>query len=373
MESNLVLQANFIPNPFTPVAGSYAGLFYESNGVVEHHNAGFFTVKVTEKAAYSCKLIFDGDTISGGGKFNLSGQASRTISRAKKGKGDVEVSLALDWSTESEQIVGRLSDGSWVAEMLADKATYSLGNPANAWVGSYTMLVPRTNNYPVEAPGGFGYGTITNTMLGLVKFSGGLGDGVKAAQTVSVSKEGQWPLYAQLYKSTTLLTNPLTQLPGTNTGNYRGALMGWVTFTNQKPQGTVSWIKGGDAATTYFYPEGYTNVVELISSVYQAPGIGQRALAMTNGTMTFGYGNLPEPIEYGVSWASNNVLSSSGTLKPTFTLSARSGLLKGTFPHPQMGNAKSNYTGVLLQEQNYSAGVFQGTNQSGSFLLQSVD
>jgi hypothetical protein len=35
-----------------------------------------------------------------------------------------------------------------------------------------------------------------------------------------------------------------------------------------------------------------------------------------------------------------------------------------------MGNAKSNYAGVLLQEQNYSAGVFQGTNQSGSFLLQ---
>jgi hypothetical protein len=35
-----------------------------------------------------------------------------------------------------------------------------------------------------------------------------------------------------------------------------------------------------------------------------------------------------------------------------------------------MGNAKSNYTGVLLQEQNYSAVVFQGTNQSGAYYLQ---
>src|SRR5215510_6399116 len=33
MESNLVLEASFVLNPFGPVQGNYAGLFAETNGV----------------------------------------------------------------------------------------------------------------------------------------------------------------------------------------------------------------------------------------------------------------------------------------------------------------------------------------------------
>jgi hypothetical protein len=31
MESNMVLQANFVPNPFVTVSGAFHGLFYETN------------------------------------------------------------------------------------------------------------------------------------------------------------------------------------------------------------------------------------------------------------------------------------------------------------------------------------------------------
>src|SRR6185503_13456531 len=73
MQSNLILQANFIPNPFTPVAGTYSGLFHDTNNGVAHRNAGFFTVKLTAKASYTGSLIFDGDKVSISGKFDLSG------------------------------------------------------------------------------------------------------------------------------------------------------------------------------------------------------------------------------------------------------------------------------------------------------------
>ena len=57
MSSNLILQANFVTNPFTAVAGVYNGLFSPTNGVSEE-SSGFFTatlpVPAAEPTAPSC-------------------------------------------------------------------------------------------------------------------------------------------------------------------------------------------------------------------------------------------------------------------------------------------------------------------------------
>lgn len=368
MESNLILEANFIPNPFIPVAGTYNGLFSDTNNGTAHHSAGFVTVKVTGKAAYSSKLVFDGDTISGGGKFNLSGQASRIIKRDKKGKSNVNLFLDLDWSSGNQQIRGTVSDGTWTSDILAEKATFNLGNPATDYLGTYTFLVPQTN-YPVQ-PGGFGYGTVTNNLLGIVSLKGGLADGAKIIQKVSLSQDGQWPVYVQMYRSTNLVTNLTTLVASENKANYRGSLMGWVTFTNGDfaTNNTLNWIKTSDAETNYFHPAGFTSVVHVIGSPYDPPGTGVRMLNIPTGTVTFANGNLNGPVAYNVSWATNNVISTTVPLnKPTFTLTPKTGLLKGTFQHPQLG--KTNYFGAVLQNLNYVGGYFLGTNQPGSMLL----
>jgi hypothetical protein len=358
MESNLILEANFIPNPFLPVAGTYSGLFSETNNAIAHRSAGFFTVKVTGKAAYSCKLIFDGDTFSGGGKLDLSGQASRVIKRDKKGKTNLNLTLALDWV--GGQIHGTVSDGNWTSEMLGYKATYSSTNPATEFLGAYTFLVPQTN-YPVP-PGGFGYAAVTNNILGVVSLKGGLADGSKIVQKVSLSADGKWPFYVQLYRSTNLT------LPIINKADYRGSLMGWVTFTNDRPQGTLNWIKTSNAAPNYFNPAGFTSVVQLVSSRYQPPNPGERMLNIVNGTISFTDGNLSGPLAYNVTWASNNVISVPPFInKPTFSIATKTGLLKGTFFHPQLG--KTNYFGAVLQQQKYAGGYFLGTNQSGAMRL----
>jgi hypothetical protein len=373
MESNWVAQANFITNPFTPVVGAYAGLFYETNGAgIRHESAGFFTVKVSEKASYSGKLVFDGDAVSMSGKFNLSGRAQRSVSRAKKGKVDVNLNLELDWGTGSQQIRGTLSDGNWTASMLGDRATFGVTNPAVGYVGRYTFLLPRGGNYPVETAGGMGYGLVTNNVLGAVTLSGGLGDGAKLSQKVGLSKDGHWAMYAPLYKRTNVVTNLLTGQLVENKADYRGSVMGWVTFTNQKPEGVLSWVKTS-GGSNYLYAGGFTNVAGLMGSLYVPPsGAGVRALNITNGMVTFSEGNLLGPIAYDVSWGSNNVVTVGAVVgvKPTFSVAAKTGLMKGSFPHPQNGNAITPYLGALLQSSNYVGGYFLGTDQSGLIKLQ---
>jgi len=173
-----------------------------------------------------------------------------------------------------------------------------------------------------------------------------------------------------LYKTTNVVTNLATSLPVTNKSDYRGSLLGWVNFTNQTLEGRVSWIKTAETATNYFYPNGFTSTVELIGSAYHAPSNGVRILNMTSGTLVFSGGNLSGSIAWGLNWASNNTINLAGTSKPTVTLTPATGLIKGTFYHPQLGNLKTNFSGTVLQNQNYAAGYFLGTNQSGSILLQ---
>src|ERR1019366_10394732 len=57
MSSNLTLQANFVTNPFTAVAGVYNGLFSPTSGVSQA-SSGFITATIpaSSHGAYSAKL-----------------------------------------------------------------------------------------------------------------------------------------------------------------------------------------------------------------------------------------------------------------------------------------------------------------------------
>ena len=66
VESNLLLQANFITNPFVPVTGTYRGLFYVTNDAAEE-NSGSVVATVTSAGIYSAKLHL------GSGNFSISG------------------------------------------------------------------------------------------------------------------------------------------------------------------------------------------------------------------------------------------------------------------------------------------------------------
>ena len=75
MRSNLVLQANFIPSPFSPAKGTYNGLFSETNRAQE--SSGMLSLSLTANGAYSGSLERGRDKYPFTGKFDVGGRRRR--------------------------------------------------------------------------------------------------------------------------------------------------------------------------------------------------------------------------------------------------------------------------------------------------------
>ncbi|HUP81359.1 MAG TPA: hypothetical protein VM260_22600, partial [Pirellula sp.] len=341
------MTANFISNPFSPVAGEYNGLFSESNEV-RHASAGFFTLTLSSKSTYSGRLFVDGNILSISGKFDLSGETARTVSRSKFGKSTLNLALALDWSTTNETIHGTLSDGVWVSGLSGNRSTFDATfNPTTNFLGRYSALIPQPTNGPTEAPGGYGFLLVTNSSAGVITISqGALGDGTLLSQKVPMSKFGKWPLYIPTYKAITRYTNGITVT--TNLSEMRGALFGWVTFTNNPTRnlvGTVDWMKSELSPTNTYYTAGFTNRAGLIASAYYPPATGSRLLNLDYSWVVLDDGNLVSPSTNTIYIQTNNVavtVTTSDQLKLSFD--AKIGLLKGTFAHPHNTNKITSFS-----------------------------
>src|SRR5208337_3042221 len=101
------------------------------------------------------------------------------------------VRLRLDLSG-ADRLQGVITDrqSAYVAQLDADRLLFSTAHPAPQR-GSYTIAIPPDTS----GPAGYGYGTMTVSPAGVVKWSGSLADGAKVSQTSAVSKDGLWPLY----------------------------------------------------------------------------------------------------------------------------------------------------------------------------------
>jgi hypothetical protein len=368
MATNLILQANFVTNPFTAVAGTYNGLFSPLSGITEQ-SSGFFTATIgsTSTGVYSANLSLDGGSYPFTGAFNLAGVSQALIKRA--GKTNVTVVLNLDFGPGANLMTGTVSNNaanSWVSQLMADRAVFNAASqPATPYAGKFTMILPPDSNAPLLSPGGYGSATFTNNTAGKVILAGYLGDDTVINQSVSISQDGAVPVYVSLY-----------------TG--KGSLQGWLTFTNVPPQtifGALNWIKPPTAAKT-LYPAGFTNSIEVLGSPYLPPATGKPVLNLANGvgTLTLADGNLAvQPLVFNVAISNAALVSVGGPGAPTNYLSVAStpatGVMTVTF-RPTGARANSVAQGVVLQNQvsqpnpTNAAGWFKGTNQTGSFLLQ---
>jgi hypothetical protein len=344
MESNLVLQANFVPNPFTPVIGNYAGLFYDTNGITIS-NAGYFSTVLANKGTFSSKWQFAGATYSLAGTFAADGTFSNAIVR--RGLSPLTVQLDIDLSG-AETITGTISDGNWTAELVANRAHFSKTTPAPQ-SGSYTLVIPGGNE-PSTQPGGIGAGTVKVDTLGNITFSDALGDGTKVSQRTFISKDSQWPIFASLYAK-------------------QGLLIGWLTFDTNQPNsdiaGPVSWIKLPQA-NSKFYPAGFDlDGIQAIGSKYSfTPGVP--LVNWTNGQVVLENGNLSPGITNGLSIDANSKIT--GTNKLVLSFTTATGLFRGSVMNPDTAKPIP-VNGVMLQKQNLGYGYFLGTNQTGSVTL----
>jgi hypothetical protein len=361
MQSNLMLTANFVPNPFLSEQGTFSGLFLNTNtNDVTEAGSGFFTLALTSKGAFTGKITLPGGPYSFSSNFDAGGQVQFTIPKAKPEP--LTVNLQLDISEPTnEQITGTISNAAWTAWLTADRAVFNATtNKAANYEGQYTLAIPGNTN-GATLPGGFGWAALTISSAGAITMNGSLADGTAISQSsVSVSKDGRWPLYAA-YK-----TPPTTEV---------GAVFGWVNFSNLPAStlgGDLYWFRP-EGATPKAYPSGFTNTASVIGSRFDL--MNAPALTLTNGQAILEGGALSTNLTNSVSISSNNALEAApGTdslsLKLT-TSGAKAGEISGGFDFPASGKkADTTISGVVLQEQNEAVGYFLRTNQSGSFQLQ---
>jgi hypothetical protein len=344
MQSNLLLEANFVTNPFIAAIGIYNGLFSTTNGVTEQTAGMLKGLTVRQNGTYSGTLLINGGSHGISGTFSLAGMATNKISRANSQGGPLLVEMTLNWNSFSPQVTGTVfgtNNGvQWAAtNLLADLATNILSS------AEYTMLIPpNTNSAPTNSPGGYGFALITNyaprnPAAATARITGALADGTAFSQSVTVSQTGYVPLFATLYSG-------------------KGLLLGWIsldlTNTNAVAATGLTWIH--PTRTTGLYQNGFTNVLltnQILLSPWTNPA-GNIDL-LTNLSLLDTINDTNTLTNIAVNIADSDKVagtSVSGTINP------KTGLLKVTV---DTGGSKVTGYGVIL---------LNATNGSGYFLTK---
>ncbi len=352
MSSNLVLQANFITNPFPVVAGSYNGLFYPMTSAVTEQSSGFVTLSIDSKSkgVFSGRLSLDGGNYPFSGTFSGPGDSVTTLARA--GKTPVSVALHINLDSPDDQISGSVSNAAWVAALQADRAVFSAAHPATDYSNRFTIVIPPGPLAPTNQPAGYGYLAMSNSAAGNSTIAGALADGAIVSQSVPISGDGFVPLYASLYGG-------------------KGSISGWLNITNLPPQalgGAVNWFKPATAAKTLF-PAGFAYQAEVSASPLLL--LNNSLLSLTN--LIISESDWSSALNYELAAAAANTLSVSAspanpTNKVAVSLTPASGVITVAF---RPTGAKKDVTakGVVLPQQQNAFGWFTNGAQTGFFPL----
>ncbi len=230
MQSNLVLVANFVPNPFLPVKGSYAGLVYDTNGVLPA-TSGQFSLQLANAGGYSARFNLGTRSYSISGQFDLSGRASATIRRLPLSP--LAVNLSVDLAKGTGQVSGSVSDGTWTADAFGDLGVFnSRLNPAPQAGTRPFALRQVLPDGTVPAASGTPTNTARISAGGGVTLSGMLADRRRFNLNSTLARGGEAPCYLSL-------------------SNGREVMIGWLNFPQTPTNavlGTIFWTATGTNA-----------------------------------------------------------------------------------------------------------------------------
>jgi hypothetical protein len=327
MISSMVLQANFVTNPFLPVKGVYNGLFSATNGVTEQTAGMVRGLTIGQYGAYSGTLLNNGGRYFISGAFDLTGYASNRVFRPASRGGPLVTEMTLDWSNSPPQVRGSVAGTNWSADLIADRAS------SGASSVKYTMLIPPdiNNAPPALSPGGDGYASIMQH-ASTTSVVGALADGTSFSETVAVSQDGYIPIYANLYAS-------------------KGLFFGWINLnpTNQAGVG-LAWIH--PQRLSGLYTNGFTNIV------------------VTNQILISPWTNSPGNIESLTNLIlSDTMMGSNSSITVTITgLGKVTGASVNGFINPKTGLMKVTIGSGASRLTGLGAILINKTNGGGYFL-----
>lgn len=339
-------QVIFAYNRYLDAQGKYTGLFAVANVARAQSNSGGFSFNLTSTGAFTGRLLLATNTNTLNGQFDLSGAYLTNFHRS-----DLWAGLQLDFN---HHVTGMVSNSTFTAQLVGDQNAFDALHLATDFQGSYTLIIPGTND-PTVGPLGASCGTLTVDTLGNLVFAGSLADGTPISQSSVISRDGYWPFYVPLYG-----------------GN--GSLWGWNYITNGAISSApyVSWIRPANTTGNSVECSGFTNqqAIVLGSSFVSTK---KPLLALTNGVVTLEGGGLAEPVTNSITLSRTGLITDTNAADHASRLSLTikaSGLLSGSLANPTNSKLAISLHGVLLQKQTNAAGYFTNANQSGMFSLE---
>jgi hypothetical protein len=344
--SNMVLQANFIPNPYTPVSGSYNGLFSEDSGVAVP-SAGSFTASLTSGGSYSGKLQLAGKSSSFSGKMNLQFQGTNTI---KLGTNLINLVFQAGTGNQAGQISGHIVSAAWISSLQGDRAKFNAKTNPAPQAGTYTMMIHRQFYDPL-LPAGHSFGSVKVTTAGVGSLVGTLADGTKISQSAPISQDGLWPMYVSLYSG-------------------KGVITSWQVFRSQADtdfDGNLVWIKLTNSAAR-FYPAGFNYQRHVFGMTYIPPVGTNTVMDFSTADMPFSGGDLPVTFANHIGLNPGNKVINLSSNKFSMSFSLSTGIFTGTVTDPVMKKSWT-FTGAVLQKDNAGYGFLTGTNETSEVAL----
>jgi hypothetical protein len=326
-------------------AGTYSGLFSDPQGV-STLSSGSFTLKVSATGKFSAKLVRGKQRSSLSGQFDAKGNVQRTL--LVPNQQPVTVSLLLS-PDDPEHLTGTVSDGTFHAKLLADRAGFDGVAKIAPQSGRYTLVINGNEDASVAPPRGHSIGAVTVNGAGAIRLTASLADGTKISQSVPLSGNGDWPLFASLYSGS-------------------GSIMSWAKFDSSNSGGIggdIVWIKPA-VPRAKLYPAGFSFTTAMRGAPYKP---GAKALILTTAKLTLADGNLPAQIVNRIVLAPGNRVTNLGDNKLSLKFSPSTGLFTGRVTDPTTSKPIP-FSGAVLQDENAGFGWFSGLNaQSGTVTI----
>jgi hypothetical protein len=259
MQTNMMLIANFVPNPYSALQGTFSGLFFgdPSDPQWDVSSAGALTLRLTANGAYSGKISQLSGTSSFSGNAHLDASDTNLvvvpITTGHSKKSGLGGTLQIALTDLSQTITGALQVVSGTGSTASTQNALFQGQRLSTDKASQKT---RTYNFSLDPQtadagpigGSFGRVTVRPNRAALVALS--LADQNATAtagsgQTVS----GAVPFFAPLY-------------------NHKGLASGWLQLDHVATlSSNVLWFKAAKASQSS-YPQGFLQSLGGSGSVF---------------------------------------------------------------------------------------------------------
>ena len=334
------------PPKYAPLKATYNGLF-SIPGPAAQQVAGIVTVATTPTQKFTGSLRLGATRYSFSGAFDTNGYAIVTAS--SRNLEPLVVNINTDLALGTDRLVGSITSSNWVAGLSAYRAVFgSATSPATAYAGNYTLFLP-------ENLLGQGFAAVSVNLGGKVQIKGFLAEGTAFSQTVTVSRDGHFPLYVPL--------------PGGSR-----SVSGWMSFATRSDDdvnGRLVWLQSAQS-TNGSFAGGPAYETAAVGARYKPPTGGTSVLSLTSSNcfVSFSGGGLSVPFTNTLTLKAGNKLANvTSANKLTIALTLSSGLFSGSVKPPGSPELSIPFKGALWQKRNSGYGYFINASQSGAVLL----